>query len=62
MSKAICRFANIVHNILTNPIYAGAYAFGCTTSRERRRDRRHHLSPGFASAVWSNTNTRIPRV
>ena len=24
---------NIVHNILTNPIYAGAYAFGRTTSR-----------------------------
>ncbi len=26
---------NIVHNILTNPIYAGAYAFGRTTSRVR---------------------------
>ncbi len=24
---------NIVHNILTNPIYAGAYAFGRTTAR-----------------------------
>ena len=24
---------NIVHNILTNPIYAGAYAFGRTKSR-----------------------------
>ncbi len=24
---------NVVHNILTNPIYAGAYAFGRTTSR-----------------------------
>ena len=24
---------NIVHNILTNPIYAGAYAFGRTTSK-----------------------------
>jgi DNA invertase Pin-like site-specific DNA recombinase len=24
---------NIVHNILTNPVYAGAYAFGRTTSR-----------------------------
>ena len=24
---------NIVHNILTNPIYAGAYAFRRTTSR-----------------------------
>src|SRR5260370_24335864 len=24
---------NILHNILTNPIYAGAYAFGRTTNR-----------------------------
>jgi hypothetical protein len=24
---------NIVHNVLTNPIYAGAYAFGRTTSK-----------------------------
>ena len=24
---------NIVDNILTNPIYAGAYAFGRTTAR-----------------------------
>src|ERR1700723_1097473 len=36
---------NIVHNILTNPIYAGAYAFGRTTSKvsveqERKRVRR----------------------
>src|SRR5271166_2160898 len=33
---------NIVHNILTNPIYAGAYAFGRTTSKisvERGRKR-----------------------
>src|SRR3981081_1794106 len=36
---------NIVHNILTNPIYAGAYAFGRTTSKVsvehgRKRGRR----------------------
>jgi Recombinase len=31
----VCRLPayNIVHNILTNPIYAGAYAFGRTKSR-----------------------------
>src|ERR1700720_3540236 len=31
----VCRLPayNIVHNILTNPIYAGAYAFGRTTSK-----------------------------
>jgi len=41
---------NIVHNILTNPIYAGAYAFGRTTSRisvvdGRKRVRRGVLRP-----------------
>ena len=41
---------NIVHNILTNPIYAGAYAFGRTTSRVsvengRKRIRRGVLRP-----------------
>ena len=41
---------NIVHNILTNPIYAGAYAFGRTTSRVsiengRKRVRRGVLRP-----------------
>src|SRR4030081_3491029 len=36
---------NIVHNILTNPIYAGAYAFGRTTSKvsvEHGRKRVRH--------------------
>src|SRR5215831_17535241 len=41
---------NIVHNILTNPIYAGAYAFGRTTSRVsieggRKRIRRGIFRP-----------------
>src|SRR5215831_16672200 len=41
---------NMVHNILTNPIYAGAYAFGRTTSRVsvengRKRVRRGVLRP-----------------
>jgi DNA invertase Pin-like site-specific DNA recombinase len=41
---------NIVHGILTNPIYAGAYAFGRTTSRisvvdGRKRIRRGVLKP-----------------
>ena len=30
---------NVVHNILTNPIYAGAYAFGRTTSKVERPSR-----------------------
>jgi hypothetical protein len=41
---------NIVHNILTNPIYAGAYAFGRTTSRVsvengRKRVNRRPIGP-----------------
>ena len=41
---------NTVHNILTNPIYAGAYAFGRTTSKVsvengRKRVRRWGTSP-----------------
>ena len=37
---------NIVHNILTNPIYAGAYAFGRTTSRVSVMDGRKHVRRG----------------
>jgi DNA invertase Pin-like site-specific DNA recombinase len=37
---------NIVHNILTNPIYAGAYAFGRTTSRVRVENGRKHIRRG----------------
>jgi DNA invertase Pin-like site-specific DNA recombinase len=37
---------NIVHNILTNPIYAGAYAFGRTTSRISVVDGRKHVRRG----------------
>jgi len=37
---------NIVHNILTNPIYAGAYAFGRTTSRVSVENGRKHVRRG----------------
>ncbi len=37
---------NIVHNILTNPIYAGAYAFGRTTSRVSVVDGRKRVRRG----------------
>ncbi len=37
---------NIVHNILTNPIYAGAYAFGRTTSRISVVDGRKRIRRG----------------
>jgi len=37
---------NIVHNILTNPIYAGAYAFGRTTSQISVVDGRKHIRRG----------------
>jgi hypothetical protein len=48
--KTIGQSYNIVHNILTNPIYAGAYAFGRTTSRGsvengRKRVRRGVYQP-----------------
>src|SRR5262245_20388377 len=32
-SSGSCRFTNTIHNVLTNPIYACAYAFGRTGSR-----------------------------
>ena len=37
---------NIVHNILTNPVYAGAYAFGRTTSKVRVEDGRKIIRRG----------------
>ncbi|WP_051387208.1 recombinase family protein [Bradyrhizobium sp. ARR65] len=37
---------NIVHNILTDPIYAGAYAFGRTTSRVSVEGGRKHIRRG----------------
>src|ERR1700680_995130 len=37
---------NIVHNILTNPIYAGAYAFGRTTSKISVEGGRKHVRRG----------------
>jgi DNA invertase Pin-like site-specific DNA recombinase len=37
---------NTVHNILTNPIYAGAYAFGRTTSRVSVENGRKHVRRG----------------
>jgi DNA invertase Pin-like site-specific DNA recombinase len=37
---------NIVHNILTNPIYAGAYAFGRTMSRVSVLDGRKRIRRG----------------
>src|SRR6202795_694420 len=37
---------NILHNILTNPIYAGAYAFGRTTSRVSVKGGRKHIRRG----------------
>ena len=37
---------NIVHNILTNPVYAGAYAFGRTTSRVSVVDGRKRIRRG----------------
>jgi len=38
---------NIVHNILTNPIYAGAYAFGRTTSRVSIENGRKRVRRGL---------------
>ena len=41
---------NIVHNILTNPIYAGAYAFGRTTSKVSVEQGRKRVQARRASA------------
>jgi DNA invertase Pin-like site-specific DNA recombinase len=38
---------NIVHNILTNPVYAGAYAFGRTTSRASVENGRKRIRRGL---------------
>src|SRR6478735_2893264 len=45
---------NIVHNILTNPIYAGAYAFGRTTSKVSVEGGRKHIRRGVQKpmAEW----------
>src|SRR5260370_96146 len=45
---------NIVHNILTNPIYAGAYAFGRTTSPVSVKGGRKHIRRGVQKpmAEW----------
>src|ERR1700752_560978 len=45
---------NIVHTILTNPIYAGAYAFGRTTSRVTIKGGRKHIRRGVQKpmAEW----------
>jgi len=45
---------NIVHNILTNPIYAGAYAFGRTTSRVSVKGGRKQIRRGVQKpmAEW----------
>jgi DNA invertase Pin-like site-specific DNA recombinase len=37
---------NVVHNILTDPIYAGAYAFGRTTSKVSVEQGRKHVRRG----------------
>jgi excisionase family DNA binding protein len=42
---------NTVHNILTNPIYAGAYAFGRTTSKVSVQDGRKHVRRGLRRPV-----------
>ena len=38
---------NTVHNILTNPVFAGAYAFGRTTSRVSVENGRKHIRRGL---------------
>jgi Lhr-like helicase len=38
---------NTVHNILTNPVYAGAYAFGRTTSKTIIDDGRKRVRRGL---------------
>src|SRR5450631_3953756 len=42
---------NIVHNILNNPIYAGAYAFGRTGSRVSVVEGRKHIRRGVRRAI-----------
>ena len=54
---------NTVHNILTNPVYAGAYAFGRTTSKVsveegRKRVRRGLRRPSGNGMCCSRISTR----
>src|SRR5712675_2160931 len=42
---------NAVHNILTNPIYAGAYAFGRTGSQVSVVEGRKHIRRGVRRAI-----------
>src|SRR5215831_5165522 len=42
---------NTVHNILTNPIYAGAYAFGRTTSKVSIENGRKRVRRGVRRPI-----------
>jgi DNA invertase Pin-like site-specific DNA recombinase len=48
---------NTVHNILTNPVYAGAYAFGRTTSKMSVEDGRKRVSTRAISPGPSSRGT-----
>ena len=45
---------NTVHNILTNPIHAGAYAFGRTTSKVSVEEGRKRVRGAGCVAQWPN--------
>ena len=52
-----------VHKLLTNPVYAGAYAFGRTESRVTVENGRKRVTRGFRRdrAEWGRVDPRSPR-
>ena len=52
---------NTVHNILTNPVHAGAYAFGRTMSKVSVENGRKRIRPEMPSMVLITTLRRHPR-
>jgi len=46
---------NTIHHILTNPIYAGAYAYGRSTSKTRIENGRKRVTRVFGSSGPSGT-------
>lgn len=47
----VCPAYNTVHDILTNPIYAGAYAFGRTTSKVSIENGRKRVRRGVRRPI-----------
>jgi hypothetical protein len=62
-SSGNCRYTTPILHLLTNPIYAGAYAFGRTCSRVTVREGRKRVVRGYrrAQTKWEVLLSPSPR-